>query len=43
MTAPPNSGLYRPEEMKKYLDVSGMVDPDGGLVDRRVFTDKAVY
>ena len=43
MATPPKSGLQRPAELDQCIDVSGMVDPEGGLVDRRVFTDEAVY
>lgn len=39
----PRGGLTRPEALDSNLDVSGMVDPDGGLVDRRIFSDNAVY
>ncbi|MDO5076944.1 aromatic ring-hydroxylating dioxygenase subunit alpha [Corynebacterium sp.] len=39
----PRGGLTRPEALDVNLDVSGMVDPDGGLVDRRIFSDPAVY
>lgn len=39
----PDGGLRRPEGLDKNFDVSGMVDPDTGLVDRRVFSDPAIY
>ncbi|GAA1471002.1 3-phenylpropionate/cinnamic acid dioxygenase subunit alpha [Corynebacterium felinum] len=39
----PRGGLKRPPSLDANLDVSGMVDPDGGLIDRRIFSDTAVY
>lgn len=39
----PRGGLTRPEGIDPVIDVSGMVDPDGGLVDRRIFSDPTVY
>ena len=39
----PRGGLTRPAGIDTTLDVSGMVDPDGGLIDRRIFSDEAIY
>lgn len=39
----PRGSLTRPEGIDPVIDVSGMVDPDGGLVDRRIFSDPTVY
>lgn len=39
----PRGGLTRPEGLDLNLDVSGMVDPDGGLIDRRIFSDQRIY
>lgn len=38
-----NNGLKRPEGLDQYLDVSGLVDPEGGAVDRRIFSDEQIY
>jgi 3-phenylpropionate/trans-cinnamate dioxygenase subunit alpha len=35
--------LRRPAELVRNLDVSGMVDTEGGLLDRAVFTDEDLY
>lgn len=35
--------LERPEGLDINFDVSGMVDPDNGLVDRRIFSDPQIY
>lgn len=35
--------LERPEGLDTYFNVDGMVDPDGGLVDRRIFSDEKIY
>lgn len=40
---PSSSGLNRPEGLDVNLDVSGMVDPEGGRVDRRIFSDEQIY
>ncbi|WP_250505395.1 aromatic ring-hydroxylating dioxygenase subunit alpha [Bowdeniella massiliensis] len=40
---PPIGKLERPDNLATTLDVSTMVDPDGGLVDRGIFTEEAVY
>ncbi len=37
------STLRRPDGLDPATDVSTMVDPEGGLVDRAVFTDRTVY
>ena len=39
----PRGTLSRPAGLDQPLDVSGMVDPDGGLIDRRIFADQQVY
>ncbi|WP_244977401.1 aromatic ring-hydroxylating dioxygenase subunit alpha [Corynebacterium lizhenjunii] len=35
--------ITRPEGLDTNFDVSGMVDPDGGLIDRRIFSDPLIY
>lgn len=40
---PPRGALRRPAELNRTIDVTGMVDADGGLIDRAVFTDPSVY
>ncbi|CAB0759014.1 aromatic ring-hydroxylating dioxygenase subunit alpha [Corynebacterium diphtheriae] len=35
--------IVRPDNLDHTIDVSGMVDPDNGYVDRRIFSSKAVY
>ncbi|WP_433213032.1 aromatic ring-hydroxylating dioxygenase subunit alpha [Microtetraspora malaysiensis] len=42
-TAAPRGALRRPVEMNRNIDVSGLVDAEGGLLDRAVFTDEQVY
>ncbi|QMV85745.1 aromatic ring-hydroxylating dioxygenase subunit alpha [Corynebacterium hindlerae] len=39
----PRAGLTRPEGLEENLDVTGMVNPEGGLIDRRIFSDEKVY
>lgn len=41
--APPTGALRRPSELTRSIDVSGMVDTEGGLLDRAVFTDEDIY
>jgi len=36
-------GLRRPPELQRNIDVSGLVDDEGGLLDRAVFTDEQLY
>lgn len=43
MSSAENNGLKRPEGLDQYLDVSGLVDPEGGAVDRRIFSDEQIY
>lgn len=43
MSSSEDNGLKRPRGMDQYLDVSGLVDPDGGAVDRRIFSDEQIY
>lgn len=38
-----NGSLERPEGLDTYFNVDGMVDPDGGLIDRRIFSDEKIY
>ncbi|MDO5727169.1 MAG: aromatic ring-hydroxylating dioxygenase subunit alpha [Bowdeniella nasicola] len=40
---PPVGKLPRPDELNTNLDVSTMVDAEGGLVDRGIFTEQAIY
>ena len=35
--------LDRPAELQRTLDVSGLVDAEGGLLDRAIFTDEPLY
>ncbi|WP_457112318.1 aromatic ring-hydroxylating dioxygenase subunit alpha [Marmoricola sp. URHA0025 HA25] len=42
-TETPHGALNRPAELQRTLDVSGLVDSEGGLLDRAVFTDTEVY
>jgi 3-phenylpropionate/trans-cinnamate dioxygenase alpha subunit len=42
-TQAPNGALKRPSELSGNIDVSGLVDTDGGLLDRAVFTDEDIY
>ncbi|WP_327170582.1 hypothetical protein OG471_05100 [Streptomyces sp. NBC_01336] len=37
------AGIERPAEMSRSIDLSGLVDAEGGLVDRAVFTDTERY
>ena len=43
VSSPPCGALRRPAELHRDIDVSGLVDSDGGLLDRAVFTDPQVY
>ncbi|WP_369192207.1 aromatic ring-hydroxylating dioxygenase subunit alpha [Streptomyces sp. R08] len=42
-TPAPRGALRRPADMAPNLDVSGLVDTAGGLLDRVVFTDQDLY
>ncbi|KAB2340211.1 SRPBCC family protein [Actinomadura rudentiformis] len=42
-TVTPRGALRRPAELARTVDVSGLVDTEGGLLDRAVFTDETVY
>jgi len=42
-TATPCGALRRPAELNSAIDVSGLVDSQGGLLDRAVFTDERIY
>ena len=42
-SSPTEGGLHRPEGMDRNLDVTGLADPDGGRIDRRIFSDEQVY
>lgn len=42
-TTTPRGDLVRPQEFDRNLDVSGLVDSTGGLLDRAVFTDHDLY
>ncbi len=39
----PAGALRRPPELRSNLDVSGLVDAEGGLLDRAIFTDDDLY
>lgn len=39
----PHGSLVRPAELRRTLDVSGLVDAESGLIDRAIFTDEAIY
>ncbi|MET0994087.1 MAG: aromatic ring-hydroxylating dioxygenase subunit alpha, partial [Mycobacterium sp.] len=43
VSAPPCGALLRPAELSRNIDVAGLVDADGGLLDRAVFTDDEIY
>jgi 3-phenylpropionate/trans-cinnamate dioxygenase subunit alpha len=43
LAASPCGALRRPQELAPNVDVSGLVDTDGGLVDRAVFTNEQIY
>jgi len=43
VSSPPCGALRRPAELHRDIDVSGLVDSDGGLLDRAVFTDPQIY
>jgi len=42
-TSPPSTMLRRPAQLERTVDVSGLVDSDGGLLDRAVWTDEVIY
>jgi 3-phenylpropionate/trans-cinnamate dioxygenase subunit alpha len=42
-TQGPSGALQRPPELRRDVDVSGLVDDEGGLLDRAVFTDEQLY
>ncbi|CUU55041.1 3-phenylpropionate/trans-cinnamate dioxygenase alpha subunit [Parafrankia irregularis] len=42
-TPTPFGPLSRPPELASTIDTSGLVDADGGLVDRAIFTDHQIY
>jgi 3-phenylpropionate/trans-cinnamate dioxygenase alpha subunit len=42
-TQAPSGALQRPPELRRDVDVSGLVDDEGGLLDRAVFTDEQLY
>lgn len=35
--------MTRPQSMEPQVDVSSLVDPDGGLIDRSIYTDETIY
>jgi 3-phenylpropionate/trans-cinnamate dioxygenase alpha subunit len=39
----PRGALRRPAELTRNIDVSGLVDAEGGLLDRVIFTDRQIY
>jgi 3-phenylpropionate/trans-cinnamate dioxygenase subunit alpha len=43
LPSPPSTTLRRPAELERAIDVSGLVDAEGGLLDRALFTDELVY
>ncbi|MDX3615571.1 aromatic ring-hydroxylating dioxygenase subunit alpha [Streptomyces europaeiscabiei] len=42
-TAAPGGALRRPADLARNIDVSGLVDAEGGLLDRVIFTDEELY
>ncbi|MFJ1709601.1 SRPBCC family protein [Kitasatospora sp. NPDC088346] len=42
-TPAPRGALRRPADLARTIDVSGLVDTEGGLLDRVVFTDQELY
>ena len=42
-TGAPRGALRRPAELTRNIDVSGLVDAEGGLLDRAIFTDPGLY
>ncbi len=42
-TGAPRGDLTRPAELSANLNVSGLVDAEGGLIDRAIFTDQTLY
>ncbi|MFC0582404.1 aromatic ring-hydroxylating oxygenase subunit alpha [Micrococcoides hystricis] len=40
---PPVGQLPRPKEMTQMLDVSSLVDADGGLIERSIYNDERIY
>lgn len=43
LTSPPSTTLRRTAELERTVDVSGLVDAEGGLLDRALFTDESIY
>src|SRR5690554_3390888 len=35
--------MKRPEELNRNIDVSSLVDSDGGLIDRAIYSEPAIY
>ena len=42
-TSAARGALDRPSELQRTVDVSGLVDSEGGLLDRAIFTDRQLY
>lgn len=42
-TTAPRGALRRPADLARNIDVSGLVDTEGGLLDRVIFTDQELY
>jgi 3-phenylpropionate/trans-cinnamate dioxygenase subunit alpha len=42
-TSPSCGALRRPSDFNRSVDVSGLVDPEGGLLDRAIWTDEQIY
>ncbi|WP_203337518.1 aromatic ring-hydroxylating dioxygenase subunit alpha [Nocardioides limicola] len=42
-TTAPSGALRRPDGLIRNLDVAGLVDAEGGLLDRAIFTDEQLY
>ena len=42
-TTAPRGALRRPADLARNIDVSGLVDTEGGLLDRVIFTDYILY
>ena len=43
LSVPGRTTLRRPAELARMIDVSGLVDDQGGLLDRAVLTDEGLY
>src|ERR1700683_2551721 len=43
VTAPPSGALRRPANLTRDIDVSGLVDSEGALLDRAIWTDGEIY